>query len=225
VSPAPSEAQTRAPLEELATVRVAPPPGNAMAEPAPAASPPINTLAEPAPVPPPESTRALPLPPPPKPDLPRPATGQAPSEGQLADAADAAVTGASQTEETVDPADDVEGTGGPFEPLFAKLPAWRGTPGQVLLHYTASAAGGPATAMHLVRQLKAAGFSVEARAVQFPIAGNSIRYFFPEDREQAEALRTSLEGQMPGGAPLSVMDFSSFDPKPQEGHLEIWLRS
>ena len=54
---------------------------------------------------------------------------------------------------------------------------------------------------------------------------NSIRYFFPGDRDEAEALRASLEGQLPGGAALSVMDFSSFEPKPQEGHLEVWLRS
>ena len=84
---------------------------------------------------------------------------------------------------------------------------------------------GPATAMHVVRQLKAAGFSVEARAVPFSIRANSIRYFFPGDRDEAEALRASLEGQLPGGAALSVMDFSSFEPKPQEGHLEVWLRS
>ena len=54
---------------------------------------------------------------------------------------------------------------------------------------------------------------------------NSIRYFFPGDRDEAEALRASLEGQLPGGDALSVMDFSSFEPKPQEGHLEVWLRS
>ena len=131
-----------------------------------------------------------------------------------------------------EPADDAvsapseaEGTGGPFEPLFAKLPASRATASQVLVHYKANAAGGPATAMHLVRQLEAAGFSVEAQAVQFPIAGNSIRYFFPGDRARAEALRVSLERELPGGAALSVMDFSSFEPKPQEGHLEVWLRS
>ena len=120
---------------------------------------------------------------------------------------------------------EAAGMGGPFEPLFAKLPASQATAGQVLVHYKANAAGGPATAMHLVRELKAAGFSVEARPVQFPIGGNSIRYFFPGDRDQAEALRASLEGQLPGDDALSVMDFSTLEPKPQEGHLEVWLRS
>ena len=93
------------------------------------------------------------------------------------------------------------------------------------MQYVADAAAGPATAMHVVRQLRAAGFSVEARAVPFSIRANSIRYFFPGDRDEAQALRASLEGQLPGGAALSVMDFSSFEPKPQEGHLEVWLRS
>jgi hypothetical protein len=60
--------------------------------------------------------------------------------------------------------------------------------------------------------------------VQFPIAANSIRYFFASDREQAEALRASLQGQMPGGAELRLMDFTSYAPKPQQGHLELWLR-
>ena len=175
-------------------------------------------------------TRALPLPPPPKPDLPQAATeDQAPRDRQLADAtADAAIIPA-LADEPVEPADSAasegEGTGGPFEPLFAKRPALQAGGGQVLVQYVADAAGGPATAMHVVRQLKAAGFSVEARAVPFSIRANSIRYFFPGDRDQAEALRASLEGRVPGAGALAVMDFSSFEPKPKEGHLEVWLRS
>jgi hypothetical protein len=209
-----------APLDELVTVRVAPPPGNA--------------LAEPASVAPSTPSGALPLPPPRKPELPQAATDEAPSDGQLDDAVDAAAIVPAQSEEpqSEEPVDnagsapsEADGTGGPFEPLFAKLPASRAAADQVLVQYTAASAGGPATAMHLVRQLKAAGFSVEARAVQFSIRANSIRYFFPGDRDQAEALRASLEGQLPGGAALSVMDFTSFEPKPQEGHLEVWLRS
>jgi hypothetical protein len=215
LSPPPAETQPVAPLDELVTVRVAPPPGNA--------------LAEPASVAPSTPSRALPLPPPRKPELPQAPTDQAPSDGQPDDAVDAAAIVPALSEEPVDHAgsapSEADGTGGPFEPLFAKLPASRGAAGQVLVQYTADSAGGPATAMHLVRQLKAAGFSVEARAVQFSILANSIRYFFPGDRDQAEALRASLEGQLPGGAALSVMDFTSFEPKPQEGHLEVWLRS
>ena len=225
--------QPRAPLDELTTVRVAPPPGGALAEPASVAPAPVapDTVAP---------TKALPLPPPPKPDLPqaatdqapsdRPqaATDQAPSDSALRDAVDAAaalVLAEAPADAATRAPSEAAGVGGPFEPLFAKLPASQATAGQVLVHYKANAAGGPATAMHLVRELVAAGFSVEARPVQFPIAGNSIRYFFPGDRDLAEALRASLEGQLPGDDALSVMDFSTLEPKPQEGHLEVWLRS
>jgi hypothetical protein len=225
--------QPRAALDELATVRVAPRPGDALAEPASVAP----ARASPDTVAP---TKALPLPPPPKPDLPQAATDQAPSDrpqattdqapsdSALRDAVDAAAP-LLLAEAPADPAtgapSEAEGVGGPFEPLFAKLPASQATAGQVLVHYKANATGGPATAMHLVRELEAAGFSVEARPVPFPIADNSIRYFFPGDRDQAEALRASLEGQLPGDDALSVMDFSTLEPKPPEGHLEVWLRS
>jgi hypothetical protein len=225
--------QPRAALDELTTVRVAPRPGDALEEPASVAP----ARASPDTVAP---SKALPLPPPPKPDLPQAATDQAPSDrpqattdqapsdSALRDAVDAAAP-LLLAEAPADPAtgapSEAEGVGGPFEPLFAKLPASQATAGQVLVHYKANATGGPATAMHLVRELEAAGFSVEARPVPFPIADNSIRYFFPGDRDQAEALRASLEGQLPGDDALSVMDFSTLEPKPPEGHLEVWLRS
>jgi hypothetical protein len=208
----PAITQMPMPLEELDTVRVAPPPGDALTE--PASVTPAQTL---------------PLPPPPKPALPQAAADEASSDGQLGDPiADAALVPA-LAEEPMDDAvsapSEADGTGGPFEPLFAKLPTARATGGQVVVNYMADAAGGSATAMHLVRQLKAAGFSAEARAVQFSIRANSIRYFSPGDRDQAEALRASLARQLPGGSALAVMDFSSFEPKPQEGLLEVWLRS
>jgi hypothetical protein len=220
----PPATQTPPPLDEVVTVRVAPPPGDALAEPASVA--PARTM-------PPASAegplRAIPLPPPPKPDLPQAAADQAPRDNQPEDpSVDAAIVPAQAEEpadEAVSAAPDGEGTGGPFEPLFAQAPAAQAGGGQVLVQYMADAAGGPATAMHVVRQLEAAGFAVEARGVPFSIRASSIRYFFPEDRERAEALRASLEGQLPGDAAPAVMDFSSFEPKPQEGHLEVWLRS
>jgi hypothetical protein len=222
--PPPAASETPPPLDEVATVRVAPPPGDALAEPASVA--PTRTA---APTSAADPLRAIPLPPPPKPDLPQAATDQAPRDNQLGDAtADAAIVpagAAEPVEQAVSAPPEGEGTGGPFEPLFAKAPSAQASGGQVLVQYMTDAAGGPATAMHLVRQLKAAGFAVEARGVPFSIRANSIRYFFPEDRDRAEALRASLERQLPRDAAPAVMDFSSFKPKPQEGHLEVWLRS
>jgi hypothetical protein len=192
-------------LNELVTVRVAPAPIAGVPEPAAAAG---------------VSTRALPLPPPPKPVLRQSATAEAPStDRQLAGAVDDAAAALLEAEGAA------EGTGGPFEPLFAKLPAQGATQARVFVHYSASGVGAPATAMHLVRQLKAEGFAVEARAVEFPIPTNSIRYFFDADREQAEALRSSLAGQIPGGGALTVMDFTTYEPRPRPGLLEVWLRA
>jgi hypothetical protein len=122
-------------------------------------------------------------------------------------------------------ADEGEGTGGPFQPLFTKLPTAQPTETRVFVHYSAGAVGAPATAMHLVRHLKARGFAAEARPVEFAIPRNSIRYFFDDDRAQAEALRDSLAGQVPGGAAPSVMDFTTYEPRPRPGLIEVWLRA
>jgi hypothetical protein len=147
------------------------------------------------------------------------ATGEAaPADRQLAGVVEDAAAALLEAE-------GAEGAGGPFQPLFTKLPAARPTATRVFVHYSASAVGAPATAMHLVRHLKAEGFTVEARPVEFSIPTNSIRYFFDADREQAEALRSRLEGQVPGGAALSVMDFTSYEPKPRPGLIEVWLRA
>jgi hypothetical protein len=116
---------------------------------------------------------------------------------------------------------EARGAGGPFEPVVEDAGARPGL--RVSVNYAASAAGGPATAMHLVRHLKAQGFAVEAREVDFAIASDSIRYFFDADRDAAEALSSSLAGQVPGGEAPPVVDFTHYEPKPQEGHLELWI--
>jgi hypothetical protein len=188
-------------LSELVTVRVAPAPVAGVPAPAPGA---------------PFSTSAPPLPSPPKPALGQSAAGEAtPIERQVADAVDDAAATLL----------DAEGAGGPFEPLFAKVPPPGTTQTQVFVHYTASAVGAPAIAMHLVRHLRAGGFAADAQPVDFTIRTNSVRYFFEADREQAETLRSILAGQIPDDAALSVMDFTSYEPKPQTGLIELWLRA
>ena len=214
-----AESEQRGELSDLVTVRVAPAPVAAVPEPAPAAR---------------VSTSALPLPPPPKPALRQADTGPALRQAETSPALRQADTGEAappdrQLAGAVDDAAaallEAEGTGGPFQPLFTKFPAPRATETRVFVHYSASAVGAPATAMHLVRHLKAEGFAVEARPVEFSIPTNSIRYFFAADRERAEALRSSLEGQIPGDAALTVMDFTSYEPRPRPGLIEIWLRA
>jgi hypothetical protein len=171
---------------------------------------PAVTEAAPSPA---EVTNDLPLPPPPKPAFRQVATAEAAhADEPLANAADDPPSAGLE-----------EGLGGPFQPLFVKLPASRAAPTQVLVHYPASAVGGPATARHLARLLRAQDLTVEARAVEFQIQSSSIHYFAAADRARAEALRASLEGRIPGGAALPVLDFTHTEPKPRAGHLEIWL--
>jgi hypothetical protein len=154
------------------------------------------------------SATGAPLPPPPK-----PAPSSVPGEASpTTEAADQAV-------ETL-----LREAGGPGDPLGPPIEgAGPLAATRVFVHYTVSAAGAPATAMHLVRHLKAAGFAAEAQEVDYPIESDSIRYFFAADRDQAEALRSSLEGQVPGGAAPPVVDFTRDDPNPEHGHLELWI--
>ena len=85
--------------------------------------------------------------------------------------------------------------------------------------------GAPATALHLVLLLKGAGFAAEARPVAFPIPTHSVRYFFDADRDEAEALSASLQGQIPGATTVPVMDFTHYEPRPRPGLLEVWFRA
>ena len=188
-----------APSESAAPPAVSPPP------------PPITDVVrlQPPPRPPapedapPAVESALPLPPPPK---PAPASNAAPQGSAprdlIGDAIDALLRETKRS----------NGTAAAAAP-------------RVLVHYTANAASGPATAMHLVRQLKAAGFAVEARQVDRPIASPSVRYFFAADRDEAEALLSSLEGQWPGGDAPPVLDLTDSRPKPPPGYLEVWVGS
>lgn len=188
-----TEPAAPAQLSDLATVRVAPLPA-------------IPTTGQPQNW----ATNGMPLPPPSKPTSVSSIPTGAPA---TADRNESAVddTAAALLEDA--------GAGGPFEPIL-KAPA---SGPRVYVHYTESAPGGPATALHLVRRLRAAGFTVEPRGVDFPIPKNSVRYFFDTDRAEAEAVSASLDGQLADGAELPVLDFTQHEPKPREGHLEVWL--
>jgi hypothetical protein len=114
---------------------------------------------------------------------------------------------------------EADGAGGPFEPILSKTSISRP---QVFVHYTIGAAGSAATASNAVRRLRAAGFTAEGRAVEILIPRDSVRYFFAGDRAQAEAVSARLQGQVTQGA-MPIMDFTSYQPKPRQGHLEVWL--
>jgi hypothetical protein len=210
---APAEPAPSPGLSELETVRVAPLPAPAEVE---------RSAAAPG-------TSDMPLPPPPKPAPWSSRSGEAsgPSD-QVEIAVDAAVTAPLEAEGTANDAADAavtaletDGAGDPFEPILIKSSA---SEPRVFVHYTERAPGSPATALRVVRQLRAAGFKVEERPVEVAIAKNSIRYFFPGDRHEAEALSAQLQSQAPGGAAVTILDLTSYEPKPRQGHLEVWLR-
>jgi hypothetical protein len=90
------------------------------------------------------------------------------------------------------------------------------------VHYSERPPGN-SNALRLIRQLRAAGFNVEERPVEVSIAENSIRYFFRGDRDEAEALSARLQSQVPSGAAVPIVDLTSYEPKPRQGHLEVWL--
>ena len=115
---------------------------------------------------------------------------------------------------------EADGAGRAFEPILVKTSI---SEPRVFVHYTENGPGGPTTALQLVRHLREAGFAVESRAVEFPISAHSVRYFFDADRDQAEAVSAQLQGQVPEGAAVPVVDFPDYRPRPRPGHLEIWL--
>ena len=176
--PAPPSPQ----LSELETVRVAPLPAPSKVEESPA---------DPA-------TSAMPLPPPPKPapwsSLSREASGASDRVESAVDAAVVALRAANggvkdAVEDASVAALEPEGAGDPFEPILVKSSV---SEPRIFVHYSESAPGSP-NALQLIRQLRAAGFTVEERPVEVSIAENSIRYFFPGDRDEAEALSAQLQ--------------------------------
>lgn len=201
------------------------PPSRSVEPPAPVEPPQLSELetVEVAPLPaPPESeelppalrVNGMPLPPPPKPPLEpsRSAEGGAANDG-IPQAVDRAIEQAALV------VPQAGGAGGPFEPIVARP----GTEPRVFVHFAEDVPGSPAAALDLVRKLRAAGFQVEGRPVHFPVRENSVRYFFESDRAAAEAVKAQLESQIPGDDQVAILDFTGYEPKPRQGHLEVWL--
>ncbi|HEX2477706.1 MAG TPA: hypothetical protein VHK45_00395 [Geminicoccaceae bacterium] len=206
--PAPPSPQ----LSELETVRVAPLPAPSTVEESPA---------DPA-------TSAMPLPPPPKPapwsSLSREASGASDRIESTADAPVVALRAANggvkdAVEDASVAALEPEAAGDPFQPILIKSSV---AEPRIFVHYSERPPGN-SNALRLIRQLRAAGFNVEERPVEVSIAENSIRYFFRGDRDEAEALSARLQSQVPSGAAVPIVDLTSYEPKPRQGHLEVWL--
>jgi hypothetical protein len=97
---------------------------------------------------------------------------------------------------------------------------------RVFVHYTISEPGAGDDARRLARYLQVQGFRVvDVRGVSFPIHTSRIRYFFEEDRREAQTLGGGLSDFFGGGAGerVEIDDFTYFRPKPMPGNLEVWL--
>jgi len=208
----------------------APPPP--AAAPAPLALPKLDAEAELGPLPepdlaailqPPEPAPALPSlaappPPAPPPALPGPAAGPVgPVDPPVAAAAPSPAE---------PPRPRPLRLAAPTAPAVAGRPMPVHAPPRVFIHYSALDDGAGARAQVLAQLVRDQGFEVTGmRAVPFQIGEPSVRYFFPDNAGDADAL-VEASRRIPQMAELArsgPTDFTHFQPKPQPGTLEIWL--
>ena len=91
---------------------------------------------------------------------------------------------------------------------------------RVVIHYRADSVAGEAEAQSIATRLLPGAGSTETRAVaDVPRAAN-IRYFFAQDEGAARDLASML-GR--GGTSWSVRDFTTYEPKPRAGTIEVWI--
>jgi hypothetical protein len=100
-------------------------------------------------------------------------------------------------------------------------------PARVFIHYSAVNAGSRDRAERLADTLRRQGFRIAGlRSVPFQIGEPSVRYFFPDNAADADALVQLSSNTLPrlaGLADQGPTDFTHFSPKPQPGTLEIWI--
>jgi hypothetical protein len=99
---------------------------------------------------------------------------------------------------------------------------------RILLHVSSGEPETRALAEGLAAHLGENGLPVAGiTTVHYPIAGDRIRFFHAEDAVHIDALRAALgrglEEQLGTEATVEVQDYTSFEPEPSRGTLEIWL--
>jgi hypothetical protein len=84
-----------------------------------------------------------------------------------------------------------------------------------------------AVAEQLASQLVSADLGeVEVRAVPFDVATASVRYFFDEDRADAQRLTAAIGPFLSWhgrAAPNTAIGFTDYRPLPRQGTIEVWL--
>ena len=90
---------------------------------------------------------------------------------------------------------------------------------RVVIHFPSGPAAQEAHA--LLAAMDAQGFDdAELRRVPIHVAEANVRYFHLQDRAAAESVNRLIRGT---GHPSEVEDFTSFDPPPSRGTVEVWL--
>ncbi len=90
---------------------------------------------------------------------------------------------------------------------------------RVVIHYRGGSAAGEAEAARLAAVVAPLAARVQTRVVTDTPSAPVIRFFHPEDGEQARQLAAALSGL---GPRWDVRDFGDFRPKPSRGTIEVW---
>ena len=101
----------------------------------------------------------------------------------------------------------------------AMTPAVRPFP-RIVIHVPLGSAAAEALSAQLLTRLGSRPGTVEARHVAETPSRPSIRYFHPEDEPVA---RQAAAWMADTGLNWTVRDFSSFQPRPSRGTIEVWL--
>lgn len=101
-----------------------------------------------------------------------------------------------------------------------------GSARRVFVHYSAPEPGAEALAERVARDLTGRGVVVaDVRAVGFGIGANRVRYFFEGDAAAAPAVGAIVAKSLgvAGGDAPELQDFTTFEPKPGFGTIEVWV--
>jgi hypothetical protein len=76
----------------------------------------------------------------------------------------------------------------------------------------------------VIRALIDAGFErPELRRVDFPISATNVRFFFPNDRLDAERIDLIVAEALGRAAKAGPRDFTHYRPLPIDSTIEVWL--
>lgn len=169
-----------------------------------------------------------PSPPAPSPALPvpGPAAPDPPASAPVPDPAPPVMALPSEPGRSREPPPVARSTSGPAEPPsqppedVPPPPAAASPSPRIVIHVPTGSEGAEAMSAYLRASLGSRLGTVEARRVVGTPARPSIRYYHPGDEPVARQLAARMAG---AGLTWTLQDFSTFQPRPSRGTIEIWL--